>query len=192
MDYEKEYKEALERMRNVIIPPETKEGLQALKETVFPELAESEDERIRKMLVEQMERWKKCAEDNNVEQDVKDASTALAWLEKQKEQKPAEWSEEDEKMIDAIIIGYQDRDFRNSQIPTQIGVSKDEVKSWLKSLRPSWKPSEVQLDALWAALGVTDYVAGAWIENGGERSLGMSKDELHERLLSLYKDLKKL
>jgi hypothetical protein len=71
------YEEALER---------AKQGLPI--DEVFPELKESEDERIRKMLVEQMKRWKKCAEDNNVEQDVKDASAAIAYLEKQKEQKP--------------------------------------------------------------------------------------------------------
>ena len=59
----------------------------------FPELKESEDERIRKMLVEQMKRWKKCAEDNNVEQDVKDASDAIAYLEKQKEQKPIQFKD---------------------------------------------------------------------------------------------------
>lgn len=77
MDYEKKYEEALER---------AKAGKPM--DEVFPELKESEDERIRKMLIEQMERWKKCAEDNNVEQDVKDASAAIVYLEKQKEQKP--------------------------------------------------------------------------------------------------------
>lgn len=69
------YEEALER---------AKKGLPI--DEVFPELKESEDERIRKMLIEQMERWKKAAEDNNL--DVKDASAAIAYLEKQKEQKP--------------------------------------------------------------------------------------------------------
>jgi hypothetical protein len=66
---------------------EIPEGYEARIEgnKVILKLKESEDERIRKMLIEQMERWKKCAEDNNVEQDVKDASDAIAYLEKQKD-----------------------------------------------------------------------------------------------------------
>ena len=49
----------------------------------------------------------------------------------QKEQKPAEWSEEDEaflKVAIAICNRYSHKD----------------IADWLKSLRPSWKPSEEQ------------------------------------------------
>ena len=133
-------------------------------ESIFPELRESEDERIRKMLVEQMERWKNCAEDNNVEQDVKDASAAIAWLEKQKEQepitdsvkfeegfkagreferreqKPAEWSEEDEKKIHFLsnLIEFQTKDgvycFGGKAM-----INKQGAIDMLKSLRPQPK-----------------------------------------------------
>lgn len=76
---------------------EIPEGYEARIEgnKIIIEQEEDKDERIRKMLIEQMERWKKCAEDNNVEQDVEDASDAIAYLEKHKEQKPvdAEWDE---------------------------------------------------------------------------------------------------
>ena len=53
------------------------------------------------------------------------------------EPKPAEWSEEDEKMLNDIIgiIAYA------------WGETSDRV-SWLKSLRPSWKPSREQIEAL--------------------------------------------
>ena len=44
----KAYDEALDRMKYVVVVPKDKEALQALKETIFPELAESEDEKIRK------------------------------------------------------------------------------------------------------------------------------------------------
>ena len=44
-----------------------------------------------------------------------------------------EWSEEDEKMLQSII-----KDFRAGKVST-IG-----QEQWLKSLRPSWKPSEEQ------------------------------------------------
>ena len=53
---------------------------------------------------------------------------------KQKEQKPAEWSEEDEKYLNRVINLWVN-DF---------GEDSDTVK-WLKSLRPSWKPSEDEL-----------------------------------------------
>lgn len=46
IDYEEKYKEALEVMRQWIAPCHTKEQLDTLKKSVFPELAESEDERI--------------------------------------------------------------------------------------------------------------------------------------------------
>ncbi len=52
----------------------------------------------------------------------------------QKEQKPAEWSEEDEKMLRTIISdGSRGVELDSKQI------------SWLKSLRPSWKPSKEQM-----------------------------------------------
>ena len=50
----------------------------------------SEDERIRNMLIEQMEHWHECALENNVIQDIKDSADAISWLEKQKKQKPKE------------------------------------------------------------------------------------------------------
>ena len=66
-----------------------------------------------------------------------------------KEQKPAEWSEEDEKnlelVIDCIYKFYPDP------------VMKYELKDWLKSLRPHWKPSEV----CYGAKGDPD-PAGVW------------------------------
>jgi hypothetical protein len=46
----KAYDEALDRMKHVVVVPESEKALQALKETIFPELAESEDEKIRMAL----------------------------------------------------------------------------------------------------------------------------------------------
>lgn len=50
------------------------------------------------------------------------------------EQKP-EWSEEDEKMLWNII----------SIVGQSKSIKADEMLDWLKSLRPSWKPSENEL-----------------------------------------------
>ena len=58
-----------------------------------------------------------------------------------KEQKPAEWSVEDKRMLERaihIIVEYSDIDEKESEI----------VQNWLKSLRPSWKPSEEQMNVL--------------------------------------------
>lgn len=75
MDYEKAYKEALERAR-----------AGKPMNDVFPELHESEDERIMEYLISFIELEK------GVNLPPDDAEKILAYLEKQKEQKPAEWS----------------------------------------------------------------------------------------------------
>ena len=81
MDYEKKYKEALENARQEYNTTENVERKHWLEE-LFPELAESEDEKIRKVLIELV----KCNERsgykllNNVP-----TSSMLAWLEKQGE-----------------------------------------------------------------------------------------------------------
>lgn len=66
-----------------------------------------------------------------------------------------EWSEEDEKMRQRIIrhieSEYQDwcKDkYGNSEIISDGKESCRERIAWLKSLRPSWKPSEEQMEAL--------------------------------------------
>ena len=90
----------------------------------------------------------------------------------------------DKRIMDAIMIGYQDKDFRSSQIPTPIGVSKDEVISWLKSLRPQpkqeWSEEDEQL------LGfIYDLLADSlW-----NSRYAMSRDECLDRLTSLRQRL---
>ena len=52
MNYEEKYKQALERARDLMTNQNPPAFDKHLIETVFPELAESEDERIRKTLIE--------------------------------------------------------------------------------------------------------------------------------------------
>jgi hypothetical protein len=94
---------------------------------------ESEDEKIRKAIIRLLQ--------NGGYMEPQDKEKAFAWLEKQKEQKPAEWSEEDDLMRDAILKTLE----RVGDYGT-IGMQKD----WLKSLRPQphWKPSEKQMKCL--------------------------------------------
>lgn len=83
---------------------------------------------------------------------------------------PTEWSEEDELMRTAVIqtlerfVGYRGT----------VGMQID----WLKSLRPSWKPSDEQMIALYNMIPFVKSVGGP--------------SEAVKPLESLYEDLKKL
>lgn len=125
----KAYDEALNWMRELYpgLHGATKEDA----EHYFPELRESEDERIRKELLNAVDK----ARVFNIDKDVADRWTA--WLEKQKEQKPAEWSEEDGAKLGALI-NYFDGD--------ALDYSTDDIVNWLKSLRPQSKVKLTLLD----------------------------------------------
>lgn len=129
----------------------------ALRELI-PELRESvsEDERTRRELVKFISDIKSISESGRTtwairSDDAKMCETFLAYLEKQKEQKPAEWSEEDEKIIDTIVsvlgqyIDYKAVSGTGSEYATP-RYSKE--IAWLKSLRHSWRPSKEQIDLL--------------------------------------------
>lgn len=117
------YDEALEVMRQWIAPCHTKEQLDALKKSVFPELRESEDERMMRVIGLALtdvpeERF------TSLGTTLKDC---LAYLEKQKEQKPfnvceqcpyykdcpdynekkQEWSEEDSAHLTNAILSAE-------------------------------------------------------------------------------------
>ena len=81
-----------------------------------------------------------------------------------------EWSEEDEKMLENIRYALRYAYF-NSVIDEQ---TTEYVMDWLKSLRPSWKPSEAQLMALHSMIDDESDTIG------------------NEQLKLLYNDLKKL
>ena len=63
---------------------------------MFPELKESEDERIRKRIINAL---------HGDVLDMEETAKAIAWLEKQGEQNPAEWHREDEQNLNACL-GY--------------------------------------------------------------------------------------
>lgn len=140
---------------------------------IIVEKKESDDERIRKAI--------KC-----YVEDMPDSygfahgigkKEMLAYLEKQKEQTPEEWSEEDETgLIDALDCVEKARK-----------VAKDEgdmgncwyAEKWLNSLRPQphWKPSEEQM-----------YSLGTVVKGYDNSTVGSVGYNLKE----LYEDLKKL
>ena len=87
MDYEEKYKEALERARKL---QKTCDNTAVIGwcEYIFPELKESENEKIRKALIEMVHdtTYDELWVDYNVHKEE-----ALAWLEKQGEKKPFDY-----------------------------------------------------------------------------------------------------
>lgn len=126
--------------------------LQEVAEKYFPELKESEDERIRKEIISAL-KWAnhKGVYDKHIDWLEKQGGqketlcdkcrkrTALGRcaLEKQGEQKP-EWSEEDEKMFArfAACLGYH----YNDCIMTR--KEYEEARNWLKSLKDRVQPKQ--------------------------------------------------
>lgn len=76
----KAYDEALEVMRQWIAPCHTKEQLDALKKSVFPELRESEDERIRKELIETINCMKEHIKEDKTQCYAYDAGYAAGFI----------------------------------------------------------------------------------------------------------------
>ena len=186
--FEKKYNEALKDM--MVIYPNLKGDAKLAVEHAFPELRESEDERIRKWLVDY---FGKVGGKAWIHREFT-CEQILAWLENRKEQKKdnpledfskgynagyyhgltenipycssePEWSEEDDKMLQGIIERGQ------SQIQwCDTGLRPEQV-SWLKSLRPSWKPSEEQM---------------AWLK----LAIDEAKEPLKSQLEELYKNIR--
>ena len=109
-------------------------------ESIFPELRKSEDEKIRKFLIQMAQNghgedkdwWNKC----------------VAWLEKQGEQKPTEWSEEDERDFNVIYgIIYNSCNAEDAS----------RLIEWLKNLKDRVQPQPQQQwseedEAIWAEI----------------------------------------
>ena len=95
MDYEKKYKEALELARVAAF-----NGHQSLMEGIFPELKESEDEKVREYLIRYIDNTMKSSE-------LK--SKLLSWLEKQNSKKHEEELEKAYKTADKVQYrrGYE-------------------------------------------------------------------------------------
>ena len=74
MDYEKAYKEALERAKVFINSSKSENWSKKTARAIFPELRESDDEKIRKELLEHV---KYCSE------SIPERAAMIAWLEKQ-------------------------------------------------------------------------------------------------------------
>lgn len=108
-------------------------------ENLFPELAEINDEKIRKWIIGVLATYEH-------DKNLRDA--AVAWLEKQGEHKPQRmvsaeakealydkpvWSEEDEKILGILIEGFED--YSEPDAEWWKGLKVNECTKWLKSLK---------------------------------------------------------
>ena len=100
MDYKNKYNEALERAREL-----SKTITGANYEYIFPELKEDEDELtwLKNYISEEAYYLSMDIRDCEDRLKLQKLQKSLAWLEKQGEQKPVEWSEYDEHKIKDII-----------------------------------------------------------------------------------------
>lgn len=131
--FEKEYKDALERAKKTplktrTLSSEAKLAVRLALEYVFPALKESDDERIRTFLIDYFTSYKF----GNVQTKLNGVKIddIIAYLEKHKEQNPAEWSEEDEEMLNRIIDTYR----RFPQLTTETFSRRQEL-GWLRLIK---------------------------------------------------------
>ena len=117
MDYEKAYKEALERARGI---HKFSSDIAEIKrmEQIFPELAESEDEKIRTGIIDFVKSCILITDERY--------HKFLVWLEKRK---PIKWSEEDEYNLNMAI--YFMRSENTSYSPADV----EPVVEWLCGLK---------------------------------------------------------
>ena len=117
----KAYDEAIKRAKSIIKITANQDEAIGFANTIFPELAESEDEKTREELITHC-RNIKCVTKEGAEKIAK----WIAWLEKQGEQK-SDWSEEDTFMYNKI-----------KNLLTDISLapeSRNSLFDWLKSLK---------------------------------------------------------
>lgn len=109
----------------------------------------------------------------------------IAGVLSERNRKPAEWREEDEKFFKVALwhMGYSASNGKTTDCHCETMDWLKGVKERLKSLRPQphWKPSEEQMNALWCA---TEH----YLESDNEKT----REILGKVLESFYHDLKKL
>ena len=99
MDYEQRHKEVLDAIKKLQEANPSNDGIQNWVNENFPELAESEDELIRKELIEKVKETPACIGFN-------DKNAVLAWLEKQGEKKSVDNLGPKFKVGDWVVTGY--------------------------------------------------------------------------------------
>jgi len=135
MDYKDKYNKLVNAIKVLQETNQSDEGIQNWVNDNVPELAESQDEKVRKWLYGYFHSlfptW--------IHPDIT-CGEILAWLEKQGEPKSDEWSEEDEKNISTIRIALRDakldapEEFESYGRETTVK-DFENAESWLKSIK---------------------------------------------------------
>lgn len=138
MDYKKKYEDALEKARVW----KEKSGMpidrQGILDDIFPELKESEDEKIRKALLNEFIHL----QSKGYKFAGLEGKEIITWLEKQGEKKPT-WSEEDEKILKSVISSI--RISRSScEEDDDVRDLFDNEIDWLESLKDRVQPQPKQ------------------------------------------------
>lgn len=125
MNYEELYNEALERARAIYqgkYKPEIAATIAETLQSIFPELKESEDEKIRKEILDYIAKSTGC-------------ERCVAWLENQGEQKSAEWHREDEQNLNACL-GFIPHEFLRRWLKDVVHVKYDNP---VNEVKPKFK-----------------------------------------------------
>lgn len=104
MDYKKAYEDALERAKDIYNENPSSSTAKFVCGQIFPELKESEDERIRKELLEEIEFIIPHDDETDSEGLILPSYHARidrykSYLERQQEQQPAEWNDAERKKL---------------------------------------------------------------------------------------------
>ena len=112
---------------------------QEVAEKYFPELKESDDEKMMKSIIENLK-----GNMYRTDGDYDLLNKQIAWLKKQGE--PTNWSEEDEKCL-RLSTDIIDSALRAGFC---VQLDRDRCVDWIKSIRHQlqWKPSEEQMETL--------------------------------------------
>lgn len=146
MDYEKLYKEALERAKSAIKECGDNKGRIVMIESIFPELRESGDESIRK----DIKRAISVALDYSYF-DKETADDCLAWLEKQGEQKSFDYENANIQQKDWAEIPFGAKDSKLQEvsyhIPEGFHAEIDGNRVVIKKgeRKPAWSENEIKM-----------------------------------------------
>ena len=100
MDYKQKYEDALSKAKEIYTREDATDGGKKILESMFPELKETEDERIRRNIINFLTYGVSIADLAS----LRDREECIAWLEKQTEQKPAISDE----TINEMVTRYSD------------------------------------------------------------------------------------
>ena len=173
-DYKQKYENALKVIAQIRDANHNNKELVDFIEFKYPELKDSEDERIGKEILSFLKEFERDHYRNL------DFSSWIAWLEKQGEQKPA-WSEDDEIKLKVAVAFLK----HPNTIDDNKGI-QEKVIDWLQSLkeRYTWKPSDEQMEAL---LKLEEMHVLEHEKNQENAHLYMVIKSLREQLLKLKK-----